>query len=349
MVLRFGKLGGREAQQFEGSKSSPIALRLAAVLVTAVVLAACSAGSPDGNRTGAPSTSKAARYLGLHGEPPIGHLQLVTDPNSLKLPLDPYYLNPSQMLTIFEAQRAAEQACIHKYLPGLQLGGFGRVVFLPPTTDPLAYLAPAQAAKYGYHDPQVMALSALDQVPLRGTALTDAVEVDTGTVPKFNGLPVPKGGCDAVGVAAVTHGILPSLKPSGYGNPATVGGVANLINHGVVLNDGRVKAADAQWSACMASHGYFYLRPQVAMHNPIWNARNAANDSYRHPITAVEIKTAETDVVCRAKVNLYAVYWAVATAYQREWLASPQNMAMAQVSEQADQVMLTRAEGILGG
>jgi hypothetical protein len=349
MILRFGKSGGRKAREFVGSKSSPIALRLTAILATALALAACSAGTPDGSRTSAPNTSKAARYLGLNGEPPIGQLQVVKDPNSLKLPLDSYYLTPSEMLTIFEAQRAAEQACIHKYLPGLQLGAFGRVVFLPPTTDPLPYLAPGQAAKYGYHDPQLMALTAQDQVPLHGAALTDAVEVDTGTVDKFDGLPVLKGGCDVVGVAAVTHGITPSLIPTGYANLATVGGIANLIDHSMVLGDSRVKTADTQWSACMASQGYFYARPQLAMNNPIWNARNPANGFYRRPITAAEIKTAEADVACRAKANLYAVYWAVAAAYQREWLASPQNVAMAQAEEQADQVMLTRAEGILGG
>jgi hypothetical protein len=287
------------------------------------------------------------RYLGLHGEPRIGPLQAVTGPNSLQLPLDPYYLNPSEMLTVFEAQRAAEQACIHRYLPALGLGAFGRVVFIPTTTEPLAYLAPSQAAQYGYHDPQVMALAAQDHIPLHGAALTDADKVDIGAVHTFNGLPVPNGGCDVVGVADVTRGITPSLIPTGYGNPATADGVANLIDDAVILNDSRVKTVDAKWSMCMTRHGDHYARPAIAVNNPIWNRRNGI--SYRNPITAAEIKTAEADVACRAEVNLYAVYWAVAAAYQREWMASPQNMAMAQAEQKADQMMLTRAEGILGG
>lgn len=344
MILPAGSTG----RWRRGSRHCPTVARLAAVYVTmALALAACSESAHGTAHLGSADPSGMSS-LDLGSEPPIGPLHMVTDPNSLQLPLDPYYLNPSEMLTIFEAERAADQSCIQKYLPGLNLGTYGREVFLPNSPDPLVYLAPSQAATYGYHDPQVMTLAARNQVPLHDAALTDADEVYLGTVRTFNGRPVPKGGCTAVGVADVTRGINPSLIPTGYGAPTTVGGVAKLINQAVLLHDSRVTTVAAKWSACMADHGYHYTRPQVAAHNPLWNRRNA-DDSYRKPVTAAEVKVAETDVACRATANVYAVYWAVAAAYQREWMASPQNMAMAQTEQKADQVMLTRAEGILGG
>lgn len=315
---------------------------------TALVLAACSAGSGGDARANAASPSNAMSYLGLHGEPPIGPLQLVTGPNRLHLPLDPYYLSAAEQLTINQAERAAEQACIHRYLPGLGLGSFGRVVLLSPTSEPLAYLTPSQAASYGYHDPAITALAAKDNTPLSGAALDDAEKVDLGTVPTFNGLAVPKGGCDATSSADVLHGISPSLIPTGNGSPATVPGVAKLINQRVILSDSRVKAVDTKWSACMARRGYYYTRPQFTASNPAWNRRNA-NGSYLNSITVAEIHTAVADAACRTAVNLYAVYWAVADAYQREWMAAPQNMAQAQAQQEADQVMRTRAEAILGG
>lgn len=344
MILQAGKAGRRR-----GSRLCPVAARLAAVCAaTALLLAACGGSAQSTAHPSAGGPSGIMSFLGLRGEPPIGPLPVVTGPNTLQLPLDPYYLGPSEMLTIFEAERAAQQSCIQKYLPGLDLGAYGRAVFLPPTPDPLAYLAPSQAATYGYHDPQVMALAAGNQVPLHGAALTDVDEVYLGTVRTFNGRPVPEGGCTAAGVADVMRGINRSLISTGYGSLGAVGGIAMLIDQAVLLNDSRVKTADTKWSACMASHGYYYSRPQVAAHNPLWNARNA-NLSYRKPVTVAEIRVAEADVACRATASVYAVSWAVAAAYQREWMASPQNMAMAQAEQKADQVMLTRAEGILGG
>ncbi len=149
--------------------------------------------------------------------------------------------------------------------------------------------------------------------------LAEAAEVDSGAVPAFNGLPAPKGGCDAAGITDVTAGISPSLIPAhNNGNPATIPGVMKLINHVVMLSDSRVKAVNAKWSACMASRGHHYSRPQFAVNNALWNRRNAEG-GYLHPVTAAEIGTASADVACRSAVNLYAVYWAVTAAYQRDW------------------------------
>ncbi len=150
MMSRPGRPGG------PGRAAATLAAGCAAL---SLGLAACTAGHGSGPQAGAASPD-ALSDLGLHGEPAIGPLPVVTGPNSLSLPLDPYGLSASQQLTISEAERAAEQACIRKYLPGVSLGAFGRLVLLPAPTEPLAYLASSQAAGYGYHDPTVMALAA---------------------------------------------------------------------------------------------------------------------------------------------------------------------------------------------
>ncbi len=315
-----------------------VTARLAAVCVAmALTQSACGGHARNGA-----DPSSAMAYLGLHPAPPTKPFPKPTGPDDLRLPLDAYSLDAGQQLKIFEAERSAEQACIHRYLPGVALGAFGRVVFLPATRAPLAYLTPGQAARYGYHDPAVMALAARDSVPLSGRLLDEADKIDYGTIATFGGRPVPRGGCDVVGTQAVGHGISLSLLPGNNADPATLPGVTRLIDHVVILADSRITAVDAKWSACMAGHGHHYPRPQVAVNDRAWNARTIKG-SYRTSVTAAEVRTAVADVTCRESVNLYPVYWAVAAAYQLEWMSDPKNMAMARVQRTADQTMLARA------
>lgn len=179
-----------------------LALAAVPLLVAVTMAAACGGGAAPRPGAVPPRLSALLTALGMRGEPEVGPLPAVTGPGSLRLPLDPYYLSPAEQLTIFQARRAAEQACIHRYLPEVPLGTFGMLTPLIPTTEPLAYLAPGQAARYGYHDPAMMALAAqaaqaAQPGPLRGTALAEANQVDAGTVSSFDGIPVPEGGCGA--------------------------------------------------------------------------------------------------------------------------------------------------------
>ena len=183
--------------------------------------------------------------------------------------------------------------------------------------------------------------------PLRGTALAEANQVDAGTVSSFDGIPVPEGGCGAVGIAAVEQGISPSRIPLGTGRIGTVSGDADRIDQPVTQNDARVLAVNAKWSACMASSGYRYKSPFTALEDRRWGPGLYDSLGVISKITGAEIQVAVADVACRAQVNLYAVYWAVAAAYQREWMASPRHMALAQAQRNADQVMLARADRIL--
>jgi hypothetical protein len=264
--------------------------------------------------------------------------------------MDSYLLNPEQELTILKAQLAAEQACIREYLPNVKLGGYGRIVQLLPSIEPLNYLSPTQAAQYGYHDPAAMEL-AVQMAPAKLSVAMFA-EVDgliTGATRSFGGRSVPAKGCDSVGTLAVAQGIPVTQRPIENNDENQVYNAIQQINYETVSLDSRVTAADAKWSACMAAHGYNYPNPGAASNNEKWAQRTGAAGGYAHPVSLPELKTATADVACRQQANLYAVYWAVAAAYQKQWLARPANLALAREQQKVDQVMLTRAEKILGG
>jgi hypothetical protein len=332
-----------------GHRFARVAACAAAVgLALSAGLTAC--GSAPAPTTPARNSGQAnaVTIFGLRLQPPIGPPPVVTGPDSLHLPLDGYYLGASAQLKVWEAERAAEQACIHRYLPGVALGSFGRLVVLIPPIEPLTYLTASQAARFGYHDPTALALATKNAIPLRGAQLTEADAIYTGSVRTFHGLAVPSGGCNVAGVDVVLHGISLSLAPQGTGQPGTVSGDADLINQEVLADDSRIKVVNTRWSACMAAHGYHYASPVAAQLDSRWGIKVYFQPRLV-PITAAEIATAVADVGCRARENVYGVYWAVDAAYQREWLASPRNMALARAQEKADQVMLARSEQILAG
>ena len=263
--------------------------------------------------------------------------------------MDSYVLNPDQELKIIQAQKTVEQSCIHRYMPNVQLGSYGRFVFLPLSLDPLQYLTSIQAARYGYHDPASMALTAKQlSMTLKGALLAEVDSIDAGTVATFNGRQVPKQGCATEATLAVAHGISVAQRPVENDGDNQVHNAVQHINYGPVQSDSRIIAVNAKWSACMAAGGYHYTNPNAPSTNPEW-VRQIAQVAYTHPVTLAEIRTATADVTCRQRVDLYAVYWAVTAAYQKRWLADPANLALAQRQRQVDQLMLTRAEKILAG
>jgi len=312
---------------------------LGLAMVTAV--GACSSGSPQHpTAVGRAETGGPA----LKGDPPLGPIPVATGLNSLHLPLDPYYLSSSQTETVEAAEDKAERTCIQHYLPGVVLGTYGPPVTPTLTSDPLVYLDLAQAARYGYHNPPAAEESAAGS----SAPSSEVSAVAFGTTNVVNGLRVPKGGCLVAGFNEVIKGIPNSLLPDGNSGP--IAGIANEIDHENVQEDSGVIAVNRKWSACMAGLGYDYSSPGQAVDDPRWVAASRPSAPGHHVgITEAEVKTAVADVTCRSRVDLYGVYWAVAAAYQNEWLANSQNRALAQAQEQADEVMLTRAEAILGG
>jgi hypothetical protein len=321
--------------------------RLPGFVLTSVVIAlavsACSSGPPS-----APAVRAlgGAGQLGLKAEPPLGPVPVINGPASMHLPLDPYFLAPGQILTVDAAERKAEQACIHRYLPRVALGTYGLPVLQGASSQPLVYLDPAQAARYGYHDPVIG--EEISEVNLETSP--EALAVDDGNVAVVNGVRVPPGGCRTVGVDAVIGGIPSSRVPTGNARQDTVAGIARIIDQVVVQNDSRIIAVNRRWSSCMAGLGYDYLNPGAAVASRRWFLANVPMPkSQRPPITSTEVRTAVADVTCRSRAGLYGLYWAVAAAYQNSWLANGQNHSMAGAQQRADQLMLTRADTILGG
>jgi hypothetical protein len=315
---------------------------LASVVIASAV-SACSSGIPSVPAVGGPA---GAGQLGLKAEPPLGRVPVVDGSAALHLPLDPYFLSPSQIVTVEAAERKAEQACIHRYLPGVALGTYGRPVLQGASSQPLEYLDPVQAARYGYHDPTID--KEISEVSLEMGS--QALAVDAGRAAVVNGLRVPSGGCRVVGVDTVIKGIPASLLPTGNANQDTIAGTARIIDQMVTQNDSRAISANRKWSSCMAGFGYDYANPWAAANDKRWFLANVpAPKAQRPPITSTEVRAAAADVTCRSRVDLYSMYWAVAAAYQNEWLANGQNHALAQAQERADQLMLTRADTILGG
>lgn len=316
---------------------------LSGVMIVGAV-SACSSARPAASLPGI-STPDAASQLGIKGEPSIGSIPVITGQDSMRLPLDPYMMSPAQVATIEAAERKAEQNCILRYFPGISLGTYGRAVLESSSSEPITYLAPAQAARYGYHDPVIQnEIAAVDS-----NSSYEVMAVDLGSVKVMNNMAVPSGGCLSVGVHAIIHGIKSSLIPKGNSDPSTVTGAANRIDREITQNDQRVLAVNKKWSSCMTESGHAYSDPLAAEYNGAWAFANLPTPkSRRPPITAVEIKTAVADVDCRSKVNLYGVYWAVAGAYQSEWLSNNQNRALAESQQQADQLMLARSKSIIG-
>jgi hypothetical protein len=315
-------------------------------VVIALAATACSSGIPTVPTAGGPAE---AGQLSLKSEPPLGPVPVINGSAALHLPLDPYFLSPSQIVTIEAAERKAEQACIHRYLPEAALGAYGRPVVPGASSQPLVYLDPVQAARYGYHDPTTDEENSEAEVSV-AEANPEVVAVDDGNAGVVNGVRVPPGGCRAVGVDTVTRGIPTSLVPSGTANQYTIAGTARTIDQVVIQNDPRVTSVNSKWSTCMAGFGYNYANPWAAVNAKAWFLANIPEPKAQQtPITGAEVKTAMADVTCRSRVNLYGVYWTVAAAYQNQWLADGQNHSLAQAQERADQLMLTRADTILGG
>jgi len=99
-------------------------------------------------------------------------------------------------------------------------------------------------------------------------------------------------------------------------------------------SDPRVEAVDAQWSRCMAAHGYRYNTPQ-----------QAADRGWPSKPTSKETATAEADVGCKQAVNLDNTWLAVEAAYQSALIG--QDLSALAGLQRSFQGMLHRAEALL--
>jgi hypothetical protein len=189
----------------------------------------------------------------------------------------------------------------------------------------------AEASQFGYHvDPS---LAGGD----RGTPLIQQLDDSQKTVlynsargTSFHGKPLAPDGC--LGVA--TQSIAPSAE---YAH-SEIG--ASIAQDGFVRskNDPRVTAAFAQWSHCMAAHGYDYPDPITAGADPRWTGSQ---------VTHSEVTAALTDIDCKTTTNLISTWSKVEAEIETTMIA--QNKAAVASSEAALQAQLARAEQILAG
>lgn len=92
-----------------------------------------------------------------------------------------------------------------------------------------------------------------------------------------------------------------------------------------VLNDQRVKGAEAQWSACMQKRGYNLASPRdVRRQMDIDMAQNWGNPEAQKSLGAKHRAATESSMSCAQESNLAAVVAAVRVDYEREFVKKHQ-------------------------
>ncbi|MFE0465570.1 hypothetical protein ACFW1A_40620, partial [Kitasatospora sp. NPDC058965] len=273
--------------------------RIAVWLVPVLALTACSGSS------GA-------------GEPavPIGAIPVVTSPDQIVRPISDYLASPRQAAVLQDAANAVTAQCMRDFglpsSPTLLVGSDTAVRDLLEHTHLYGFFDPAGAAISGYNMVRLPPAGGQGTAPLSA----DAIAVEFGrdasgrSVTTFGNKPVPAGGCKAKGIEAI-GGPLPGIDASALPN----GGPKEP------LEDPRVSAATAQWSACMKVKGYHYETPFEATTSPITQPQRLAG-SEAVPHSAEEIAQAKADIDCKLSTNLIGIDLAVQTAYDKSYIDS---------------------------
>lgn len=281
---------------------------LALVVLAGAATAACSAAPA----TPAPSASPTGPVPPVH----LTHVASVTDSASLVFPIDAYLLTDDQAIEFDQATNVLTEQCMKQF-------GFAYTApapnILPDTaTDtnaPRRYgiSDAAQVARLGYHPPpnapgsKNTGLTPAGLMVLTGDAETDA-SPSAKPPAEYAGRTFPAGGCVGQARAQLTaHGGSVNSDP-----------VAEQINNeslALSQREPQVVAAVKQWSACMARSGYHYAAPYDAGNDPQWDTPSPS---------AKEIRTASTDVACKAQANLVGIWYAVESQLQREMITANQ-------------------------
>lgn len=284
--------------------------RVAAAFVVAICLtAACSGASGShSNRAGSAAAITDA-------PPPIGPISVITNPTEVVRPIDAYVPSAAEVLDVLRAGDIAASRCMATY----------GIAFTPPepaTLDSLARDRLTRSSLYGFFDPANAATSGYAASGDDGLTVTAPLDQDgqrvyegqdpvtNKTVARFDGRPVPKGGCMQVGLDAIG-----GVKP--------VPDEASLPDGGptVAANDPRVVAAYARWSTCMRSAGYNYSNPIAAISDSKWSTPPPAGQK-TPPVSAIEIATATADINCKVSTNLVGIAVAVQSAYDNRYIES---------------------------
>ncbi|MFI7032965.1 hypothetical protein ACIBK1_29965 [Microbispora rosea] len=263
------------AVALSGCQASGTAVAGGAALTASPVLS----GSQTAGQTTEKATEKAVRML-----------------DNAILPLDAFAPTPEQQARLVNAVRHSVALCTNRF--GMK--GYDDTP-LPPQRDttPRArrylFVDPALAGRYGYAVP--LQPPSQQQKPPRstraGTGMTPIEEqaVLGGQGPKtVRGIRVPEGGC----IGAANRRVMKGVPPDAEWLVVRLG----MQAYDKALDDPRVKAVNAAWSACMKGAGYTFSAPVKAWENPRWRK---AGDKREEATAAV------TDMRCKLQVDYLTV------------------------------------------
>ena len=154
---------------------------------------------------------------------------------------------------------------------------------------------------YGYHlstpDPQPSQSS-------RSMPEPDLYAVLSGTgADRVHGQPIPAGGCYAEARRRLSPGA-----------PAVDIYLAQRLNQDSFANsqqDAKVQAVIKQWRQCMQKAGHSYPGPIAA----------AADPRFAGAVSADEITTANTDIICKQRTHLVQIWHTAEADLQRPLIA----------------------------
>jgi hypothetical protein len=299
--------------------------QLAAVLLTACVLAACSSAGVPGHsrtRTGPFARGRIVVVLGpgggflavpaasgFNGRPKIAvpPIPSASSGQTISLPLNSYAdVSGLQQTVLAEAQSLLTQQC-------MAARGFVYTSQATPTQEQeilqdieygYGVTSLSDASTYGYRPPAAVSGAPPGGLFLGGFSSFNALKKDPswtvallGFAPGVRITPSHEPGCLNLATNEIYRpGISQPIDPvPAIAQEATVW----------TQTDPRVLAVDAAWSRCMAQRGYHYGSP-----------RQATNRSWPTHPTAAETATAVADVSCKQQVNLVNTWLTVEAAYQ---------------------------------
>jgi hypothetical protein len=230
--------------------------------------------------------------------------------STLALPLDAYAPTSVQLAKQDYVLRRAEQVCMRgfgfDYLPELS----------PQTTSTVQTAHEVASRRYGVSDETIATtrgyhLSSQASGPAAAQSIDSLSNAErlvlTGApnnvVSTYDGKQIPPGGCRETAT--------PIVVGSANSSDDTADLVAELDHDDFTkaMADSRVKVVIARWSACMKNSGFSYADPFAAVSDPRWNLDGPTP-------SALEIRTALTDIACKLSTNLLGVAFAVESDYQ---------------------------------
>ncbi|WP_436774111.1 hypothetical protein [Yinghuangia sp. YIM S09857] len=272
--------------------ASPAWRAALAACCAVLALSACGSSDKDAAAPQDHSVKPSDPPLVQGPPPPVGTAPRLADMSGQRLPVEEFLLQPGQSAKIQAVRKALVVRCLKAQ--GIDFA-------FPAPTGPasadsgrtqseMRYVTPPDvAAKFGYHNPD-------GQVqPSPPPAMPERTE--KALFGKDG-----RGGCFAdVDADLAARGMVVQ-------DSELVVGI-NVDNMARSMQDERMKAAFAAWSACMKAKGHAYATPMDASGDPRWSQAPAASPE--------EIATAVAHTACMTENNVVGIWFTVESAYEK--------------------------------